>query len=98
MHILIIQVETFYFFREPDRDTLVSGSRVLALHDNNDIWHRGTIEDVLEERAGFSFNCSHCLQVVEVNIEAMVPLFADEDIDNATTDEVIQIFFLRHFL
>ncbi|KAL7642804.1 UNVERIFIED_CONTAM: hypothetical protein RMT77_006092 [Armadillidium vulgare] len=74
-----VSVEKLKEYTIPDRDKIISGSNVLALHDGQDIWHRGKVEDVLENRSGFSFNCTNCGTVYEVALELMFPLYADED-------------------
>ncbi|KAB7501857.1 Zinc finger CCCH-type with G patch domain-containing protein, partial [Armadillidium nasatum] len=74
-----VSVEKLKEYTIPDRDKIISGSNVLALHEGQDIWHRGKVEDVLEDRAGFSFNCTNCGTVYEVALELMFPLYADED-------------------
>ncbi|RXG51591.1 Zinc finger CCCH-type with G patch domain-containing protein [Armadillidium vulgare] len=74
-----VSVEKLKEYTIPDRDKIISGSNVLALHDGQDIWHRGKVEDVLENRSGFSFNCTNCGTVYEVALELMYPLYADED-------------------
>ncbi|KAK8748304.1 hypothetical protein OTU49_016063 [Cherax quadricarinatus] len=77
-HGKIVSISDIKEHREPEYDTIVTGSRVLVQY-NNDLWTSATVEDVLEDRSAFCVKYDKNKEIAEVQLSQMVPLQCDND-------------------
>ena len=75
-----------YFFRDPDFDSLVPGSRVLVQH-TSDLWTNATIQDILEDRSAFCVQYDKNKEIAEVTAVQLFPLFCENNVENDSDDD-----------
>lgn len=67
-----------FYYRETTADHIYKSAKVLVLHESNDVWHSGTIQDILKDMSAVSFDCLSCQNVFEVKPDELVPIHSED--------------------
>lgn len=85
-HGKIVPISDIKEYREPQHDTIVTGSRVLVQY-TDDLWTSATVQDVLEDRSAFCVKYDKNKEIAEVQLSQMVPLHCEEEVEEEERDE-----------
>nr|XP_045581182.1 zinc finger CCCH-type with G patch domain-containing protein-like isoform X1 [Procambarus clarkii] len=77
-HGKIVSISDIKEHRDPEYDTIVTGSRVLVQY-SSDLWTSATVQDVLEDRSAFCIKYDKNKELAEVQLTQMVPLQCEEN-------------------